>query len=978
MEGQQAPGLGEEVDKVRRIFDPFNEREVRLVHEHFVPELVNIVLVNMDKVISDLMERGVFTEQEAEDLYQLKRKGEKDCAEQSVVSVQGKNRQDMMTLWETLCQFRTEDNQHFTLAGVLTELQNAGQRIVLEIQNLNDGVSVSGELRACRDELKRWVRSWTEGFDQLKVPWGKKPRRSIKLEERYTELAVVAAHRLGKNRDNEMMDTANVHESLASVTAKGHEASRPMRVDHLFRKIYNPPRPSPPVLVVVVCGVPGIGKTTMVQKLLHDWAAGKIYHQFTFIFHFQFRELNLMEGDSCLVNIIANRHPFLESSVEMILKQPEQILFIFDGLDESKEQLNFKQACEDQNEHLPVSTIVASLVSQKLLKGCSVLVTTRPIALETLESGNVHRYTEILGFFPEQRLRYFEKFYGQKEEGQRVYKHVRGHGTLYTLCFNPSYCWILCSALEGYFAQRQRGVKGRPPPRTITQLFSLFLANLLTNHARYATHKTRSMLRISKMAFTGVKGRHLVFYQKDLKDHRLESSQFLSGFLMEFMERDLGSTKMAFSFLHLTIQEYLAALYFVLGCKVVELNEVLGQAVRCEDGRYEIFSRFLSGLSKPANSAAVEKTLGVLPKKPCSIILDWLINRTQEAMKREDKQILLQALHCLFEAQQEKLVRDTLGPSATIDLSAHHLNPVDCSAVAYTLGSLDTVERFDASSSIAQLEGLDHLLPHLNKCKEIGLDNNNLRDEWVQKLCTELKKPGGKFTTLLLCGNHLTKKSCEELVSLLHANPQLISLDLGNNSELGDSGVETLCLELQQGKCQLERLGLRNIKLSSGSGRILASAISGNWSLTHLDINDNSLKDIGLSELYQVLTHPKCRIESLKLESNALTKECCDELGSALARNRTVKELNLSFNDLEDSGLQRLVEKMGNRECKLHTLKLSGAKLTEVSGKSLSCVLRENPTLRNIDLSNNQLKDVGLKLIVQALEEAESQVEKLW
>ncbi|GCB84262.1 hypothetical protein scyTo_0024980, partial [Scyliorhinus torazame] len=572
----------------------------------------------------------------------------------------------------------------------------------------------------CRDELKQWVRERTESFDQLKVPWGTRQRRTIKLEDRYTELAVVAAHRLGRNCDNEMMETASVHDSLASRAAERQEASQPMGMDHLFRKSYRPPRPSPPVLVVVVCGVPGIGKTTMVQRLLHGWAAGKMYRQFTFVFHFQFRELNLLEGGTCLVDIIANRHPFLAPKVGTILQRPDQILFVFDGLDESKEPLNFEQACEDPCEDLPVSTIVASLVGQKLLKGCSVLVTSRPLALATLESGQVHRFTEILGFFPEQRRCYFEKFYGQTAEGQRVYNHVRGHGTLYTLCFNPSYCWILCSALEGCFDQRKRGGKGRPPPRTITQLFSLFLANLLTNHARYAAHKTRSMLRISKMAFTGVRARHLVFYQKDLKDHRLESSQFLSGFLMEFMERDLGSSRLAFSFLHLTIQEYLAALYFVLGSKVEELKEVLGQVVLCEDGRYEIFSRFLSGLSKPANSAALEKSLRELPRKPCCVILDWLTKRTREAAKRGDKQGLLQALHCLFEAQQEKLVRDTLGPGAAIDLSAHNLNPVDCSAVAYALGSMDTVERFDASSSIAQREGLDHLMPHLNKCKEIG------------------------------------------------------------------------------------------------------------------------------------------------------------------------------------------------------------------------------------------------------------------
>ncbi|XP_041063806.1 NACHT, LRR and PYD domains-containing protein 6-like [Carcharodon carcharias] len=602
---------------------------------------------------------------------------------------------------------------------------------------------------SCQAELKRWVTEWTSRIDQHKVPWGRrKSRRAVRLEDRYTELIVVTTHRLGGSRYNEMVDAANIHESLSSQPSGGPGSSRPLRAEHLFRRSYSGPRLGPAPLVVAVSGVPGIGKTTMVQKLLHDWAAGKVCRQFSFVFHYQFRELNLLGGERSLVGLIVGRHPFLESSVHRILRQPEEVLFILDGLDESREELDFASRCCHPEGMHPVPALVAGLVSQQLLRGCSVLVTSRPGSLKTLEPAGLQAHAEVLGFLGPQRRRYFEKFYGQRAEGPRVYRHVRGHGVLYTLCFNPSYCWILCSALEGQFTRRRGGAECRPPPRTVTQLFGLFLANLLTNHARHTPHLKRAVLRVGRLAYAGVKGRRLVFYQPELREHGLGSSPFLSGFLTEFLERDAASAQAAFSFLHLTVQEFLAALRFFLGGRPEELSWALGEAAACPDGRYEVFSRFLAGLANPANTHALDGPLGGLSRRPCSLVLDWLLEGTRASAETGDKRALLQALHRLFEAQHRGLVQRSLGRGARLDLAAQRLNPVDCSALAYALGCLDRAQCLDVSSSIAQPEGLDRLLPHLRKCKEIRLDNNNLGDVGMQKLCAELRIPGGIFTTL--------------------------------------------------------------------------------------------------------------------------------------------------------------------------------------------------------------------------------------
>ncbi|XP_067834881.1 ribonuclease inhibitor-like, partial [Heptranchias perlo] len=228
-----------------------------------------------------------------------------------------------------------------------------------------------------------------------------------------------------------------------------------------------------------------------------------------------------------------------------------------------------------------------------------------------------------------------------------------------------------------------------------------------------------------------------------------------------------------------------------------------------------------------------------------------------------------------------------------------------------------------------------------------------------------------------LCGNRLTDSCCEELASVISANPRLASLDLGNN-ELTDCGLASLYTQLGKRECRLERLGLRNNQLTSESGQILASGIAASWTLTHLDLNDNSLEDSGLSHLYPILGNPNCKIQVLKLESNNLTAGCCEGLASALSQHWTVRDLHLNFNTFQDSGLESLLGKMVNPACHLHTLRLSDTNLTSRSGSALADALRSNPDLNWLDISNNDLGNDGAEMVFKALAEPKCQIEKLW
>ncbi|KAG2464722.1 NLRP3 protein, partial [Polypterus senegalus] len=243
-----------------------------------------------------------------------------------------------------------------------------------------------------------------------------------------------------------------------------------------------------------------------------------------------------------LTRLIVRHYKYLnDPRLREILQKPESLLFIFDGLDEWKHKLDFTQErfCSNPDDYFPVHTLVTSLVRKTLLKGCTVLITTRPTALETLDMERVDRFAEILGFFPEQRLMYFKKFFGDANRGSEAFQYVEENAILYTMCFNPSYCWIICSVLKSHFMtpEEERGAA----PRTVTELFVMFLHNILTNHKREAKNQREILVKLGKMAYYGVVNKNLVFYDKfEMSTFGLQpilSSPFLSGFLKEILQR---------------------------------------------------------------------------------------------------------------------------------------------------------------------------------------------------------------------------------------------------------------------------------------------------------------------------------------------------------------------------------------------------------------------------------------------------------
>ncbi|XP_032879283.1 NACHT, LRR and PYD domains-containing protein 3-like [Amblyraja radiata] len=825
------------------------------------------------------------------------------------------------------------------------------------------------------------------------------------LGDRYTELTIISPLRQWKLVEHELLSRGKEHEECREQHLQ-RELEK-IRIDQLFRSSFTGEmrlmeRSTSDAVVLntgcsaVACGVPGIGKTTLVQKIIHDWATGTIYPYFQFVFSFKFRDLNSIRSKVTLKDLILNSYPYLATLLEELWKNPTVLLFIFDGFDEFNGFIDFadrgavtepKHMCLDPEWPCEVSDIVYSLIQRKLLPGCSVLLTTRPASLNLLEQADINVWVEILGFVGEQRKEYFNRFFGDRAVAEAVFKHVKENEILYTMSYNPSYCCILGLTLGPFFMHKGRDLK--LIPKTITQLYSYYVYNILKKHSSETKNVCDVLLRVGQMAFIGVSEKKIVFQNEDLMKHNLQPSQVLSGFLVELRETVTTGSRVVYTFPHLTIQEFVAALALFLCPYPGDIKKLLTEAHSAKDGRFEVSFRFVAGLSSPGSSKPLMEFVDQFPEESIHQVIDWVKqnvdNQIGSSWSERGKRNLLNTLHYLFESQNPAVAQVTLGSVPRLTFGdadakkALSLTPIDCAVLSHAIGLCCTINELDLRNCCIQYEGMLRLEALRNsllffvKAKELDLRHNKLGDRGMKRLTTALNDSDCQIQELRVEDNGLTDSCAEDLAAALCATPSLTKLNLGENY-LGDSGVKVLSRALMDSDCKIQKLSLNNNQLTDSSARDIASTLNANISLTQLDLGENTLGDSGVKMLSVALRDSDCNIQELGLSSNHLTASFAHALASALS---SLTELSVGDNKLGDAGVRVLSEALKDTECNIQELRLNNNGLTQSCAEDLAAAINTNDSLTGLDLSDNKLGDSGIKALNAALVNPECKIEKL-
>ncbi|XP_039615811.1 NACHT, LRR and PYD domains-containing protein 3-like isoform X2 [Polypterus senegalus] len=886
---EDVAALSDLILKFSEVVKSFPHEDLLQITKYYKPYLAYVIEYDITSILQNLVTKNILTNDEAK-RFKVKEESERVAGVESFISdIMKKDQVVLVSLWEALA----EELERFpspNLTRILEEVAEGGLHLLEEIRFSLKPPPLCPQIKGLREKHRM------EGFEStgsLEDPY----TRAVGFETRYTELIVISHYRRTFNETHhELEKTGRTHAELVEERAK--EKCERIWTEQLFRR--SPGHKTPPY-VVVVSGVAGIGKTTMVQKVMFDWTSGTQYQRFSFVFLFRFKDLNFLDNEKepqmPLTRLIVRHYKYLNNpKLIEILKKPEHLLFIFDGLDEYRHKLDFtrEQFCSDPEDFFPVHVLVTSLISGILLKGCSILITSRPTALESLDMKKVDRFAEILGFFPEQRLVYFKKFFGDTDLGKQAFQYVEENAILYTMCFNPSYCWIMCSVLQKHFmtSEEERGVT----PRTVTELFVMFLENILTKHRREADDQRGILVKLGKMAYHGVANRVLVFYDKfEMSTFGLQSdlsSPFLSGFMKEILQRESTLEHTTYTFFHLTLQEFMAACSFYLD-PPMDIEVLIENLDSCKDGRFEIFTRFLAGLARPFIFETLGVILGDLKRKTAKQILEWIKQKAERALQNRNKTEALQVCQWLYETQNKNLIRDATGKDLNMDFRNTTLSPLDCAVLGSVISCCGELQELNLSYSNLSPECIRRLEPGLGHCTHVKLDS---------------------------CG--LTSGCCEFLSSVLSSeHSQIAEVQLDNNN-LWDSGVSLLCNGLRNKNCKLKKLRLNSCHLTSGCCAALSSILSAEHSpLTVLELNKNNLGDSGVRQLCEGLRSPICKLEKLSLDSCSLTSGCCESLSSVLsAEHSQMRELQLNNNKLEDSGVSLLCDGLRNKNCKLAKL----------------------------------------------------------
>ena len=682
---------------------------------------------------------------------------------------------------------------------------------------------------------------------------------------------------------------------------------------------------------VLVVGRPGIGKTLFSTKLLRLWASGEAFNadehykaDFNVVFLVKFRRFNNDNAKLSLRDLLARAETVqsLDDSVwDFVREEPTKVLLIFDGLDEYSRKEDIKAYENDLTykncveEKMPFSVLYNKLAEGKLLRGASIITTTRPTAVKCVLHVGFQRTVEIRGFTSDDVKKYVENFTrGKPEAMEKMWEHIKSNINLFSFCYIPMNCFLICHCLLQIILSESS--QAAELPTKMTDIYKMTVKMFLFNHNRKgfslkelerlkSTHmyepfdkfpeELKKMLNgLGEIAFKGIEEGRLLLESSEVSG--LEDCGLLHK-LPDLKPKALGDPpKSQFCFTHLTVQEFFAAKHLV----DTKTKEKIEKFVRknINDGRWQVVLQFVAGLLKSSSDIFI-KLLPELTKKRTELISFKLEELTFWPATEEDKDLAVQVCKCLYEIndeQQQPILQNKIEKIQfnTVEFGSCSLAPIDVAAVL-------------------------HFLENAEEVLFINLSRNQLRDLGAIEVRKIIVKRERKLKQLNLRHNNFTDTAAKDLgEALKHSNCKLKSLDLSRNT-FTDNAAKDLGEALKHSNCKLKSLDLSRNTFTDNAAKDLGEALKhSNCKLKSLELSRNTFTDNAAEDLGEALKHSNCKLESLDLSYNKLTDNAAKDLGEALKHsNCKLESLYLVVNNFTEEGRQYLTDAAKQSNCKV-------------------------------------------------------------